>query len=64
MAPFADAPEEVDQTIFSVNKVGGIGIASRLAQNLVQEANRSVISSIFELSSPMLFIAGFIFSFD
>ena len=40
MAPFADAPEEVDQTIFSVDKSGNIGSASRLAERVVEEAHR------------------------
>lgn len=40
MAPFPGAPEEVDQTIFSVDKNGNIGSASRLAERVVEEAHR------------------------
>ena len=40
MAPFPEAPEEVDQTIFSVDKFGNIGFASRLAERVVEEAHR------------------------
>ncbi|KAG0578544.1 hypothetical protein KC19_4G031700 [Ceratodon purpureus] len=40
LAPFPDAPEEVDQTIFSVDKSGNIGSASRLAERVVEEAHR------------------------
>jgi ubiquitin thioesterase OTU1 len=41
MAPFADAPEEVDQTIFTKDKNQAIGIASKLAQDVVEEAHRA-----------------------
>lgn len=41
LAPFPDAPEEVDQTIFTVDKSGGIGYASRLAEKVVEEAHRA-----------------------
>lgn len=42
MAPFADAPEEVDQTIFTKDKNQAIGIASKLAQDVVEEAHRYI----------------------
>ncbi|XP_073387770.1 OVARIAN TUMOR DOMAIN-containing deubiquitinating enzyme 2 isoform X3 [Physcomitrium patens] len=41
LAPFPGAPEEVDQTIFSVDKNGNIGSASRLAERVVEEAHRA-----------------------
>jgi ubiquitin thioesterase OTU1 len=41
VAPFADAPEEVDQTIFNVDKSGSIGSTAALAANFVQEAHRA-----------------------
>jgi len=45
VAPFADAPEEVDQTIFNVDKSGSIGSTAALAVNFVQEAHRFVVLS-------------------
>jgi hypothetical protein len=45
VAPFADAPEEVDQTIFNVDKSGSIGSTAALAANFVQEAHRFVVLS-------------------
>ncbi|CAM6095225.1 unnamed protein product [Calypogeia fissa] len=41
MTPFEEAPLEVDQTIFNVDKNGQIGIASKLAQQLVADAHRA-----------------------
>lgn len=41
MTPFEGAPEEVDQTVFPIDKNGTIGLAAKLAQNLVAEAHRT-----------------------
>lgn len=54
MAPFADAPEEVDQTIFSVDKFGNIGSASRLAEKVVEEAHRYDPSSFLYAKAYLL----------
>uniref|UniRef100_A0A0D6R2I4 Ubiquitin thioesterase OTU n=1 Tax=Araucaria cunninghamii TaxID=56994 RepID=A0A0D6R2I4_ARACU len=40
MSPFEDAPEEVDQTIFQVDRDGNIGVAQVLAESLVEETKR------------------------
>ncbi|XAR67451.1 Ubiquitinyl hydrolase 1 [Bertholletia excelsa] len=40
MSPFDGAPEEFDQTIFTVRKDGTIGPVERLALNLVKEQQR------------------------
>lgn len=41
LAPFAEAPDVVDQTIFSVDKNGSIGLASRLAEKVVADCHKS-----------------------
>lgn len=40
MSPSEGAPEEFDQTIFTVQKDRGIGPVERLALNLVKEQQR------------------------
>ncbi|XP_043689221.1 OVARIAN TUMOR DOMAIN-containing deubiquitinating enzyme 2 isoform X1 [Telopea speciosissima] len=40
MSPFEDAPEEFDQTIFTVQKDRSIGSVERLAMNFVREEQR------------------------
>lgn len=40
MSPFEQAPEEVYQTIFSVDKTGSIGLTAMLAESLVADAHR------------------------
>ena len=42
MSPFPSAPEEVDQTIFSVGKDRSIGVAAKLAEELVYDAHKFV----------------------
>ncbi|EFJ13476.1 hypothetical protein SELMODRAFT_181660 [Selaginella moellendorffii] len=41
LAPFAGAPEDVDQTVFKVDEYGHIGPAERLAVKLVEESHRN-----------------------
>ena len=42
MSPFPSAPEEVDQTIFSVGKDRSIGLAAELAEELIYDALKLV----------------------
>lgn len=56
LAPFPDAPEEVDQTIFTVDKSGGIGYASRLAEKVVEEAHRYNAHSSVEITGYVKFL--------
>lgn len=60
LAPFADAPEEVDQTIFSVDKFGNIGSASRLAEKVVEEAHRyDLVRCLFTVQLLLMVSRGF-----
>ena len=50
MSPFEGAPEEFDQTIFSVHNDRSIGPIERLAQNYVKEQHRYVLVIVYTLS--------------